>query len=102
MPSSKTDTALRFPESDDQQRRLRNVTQDRKAASKMQAEASSAQRKAEDKTTWGPEHLLGINMNDGGNPEPNPVTYADGGKAKKEKKGDEDADLYGAMTEDFD
>jgi hypothetical protein len=103
MPSSKTDTALRFPENDDQTRRLRNVTQDRKAASRMQNESSTSGQKAEDKATWGPEQLLGINMDKGGNPEPDPASRADGSKATRSKKEEaEEPDIYGAMTEDFD
>lgn len=103
MPSSKTDTALRFPENDDQTRRLRNVTQDRKAVSRMQNESSTSDRKAENKATWGPEQLLGINMNEGGNPEPDPASRADGSKATRSKKEEaEEPDIYGAMTEDFD
>lgn len=103
MPSTKTDTAIRFPENDDQTRRLRNVTQDRKAVSRMQNQSSTSGRKAEDKATWGPEQLLGTNMNEGGNPEPDPASRADGSKATRSKKEEEEeSDIYGAMTEDFD
>lgn len=99
MPSSKTDTALRFPESDDQKRRLRNVTQDQKAVSRMQAEASTGKQKAQDTTTWSPGQLLSTHMDAAGNPVPDPKSYGDGSKAKtkKDTRG-EDADLYEAMT----
>lgn len=103
MPSSKTDTALRFPESEDQQRRIRNVTQDRKAVSRMQAEASSGQNKAKESTTWSTEQLLGSHMNEAGQPVPDPATVGDGAKAKKRKDSiDPEADVYDAMTAEFD
>lgn len=102
MPSSKTDTALRYPEDDDQRRRLRNVTQDRKAVDRMQTEAGSGQRKAEDKTSWAPEQMLGFPVDQSGNPEPDPATYADGNKAKGAAKAEEDVDLYAAMNDNFD
>ncbi|CAL5870803.1 uncharacterized protein PFLUO_LOCUS5043 [Penicillium psychrofluorescens] len=102
MPSSKTDTALRFPEADDQKRRLRNVTQDQKSAARSQAQAQSGQQKAENSTTWGPEQLLSTHMSSTGSPVPDPVTFGDGAKAKKKKATDDDADLYEAMTAEFD
>ncbi|KAJ5101898.1 hypothetical protein NUU61_004120 [Penicillium alfredii] len=101
MPSSKTDTAVRYPESDDQKRRLRNVTQDQKAVSQMQAEAGSGKQKADNSTSWAPGQLLGTHMDDAGNPVPDPASFGDGAKAKKNKE-DQDADLYEAMTADFD
>lgn len=101
MPGSKTDTAIRFPESETQKRRLRNVTQDRKAVARMQDEAASAHRKAEDKTTWSPQDLLGTNIDESGNPAPNPASYADGNRAKQSKRVQE-SDMYGAMNENFD
>lgn len=104
MPSSKTDTAYRLPKKEDQQRRLRNVTQDRKAAARAEAEATSAKKKAEDSTTWSPEQLLGSQLDSDGSPVPNPVTTSDGAKERKKKKGStsEESDLYDAMHEEFD
>lgn len=103
MPSSKTDTSMRFPESADQQRRIRNVTQDRKAAARSQIQASSGKNKSKESTTWSPNQLLGSHMNAAGQPEPNPATVGDGAKAKKAKQGgDENADVFEAMTADLD
>lgn len=103
MPSSKTDTAIRMPQDEEQKRRLRNVTQDRRAIAKMQNEASSGQQKAEESTTWSTDQLLGSQMDSAGQPVPNPVSTGDGAKEKKKKGsiGDE-ADLYEAMHADFD
>lgn len=100
MPASKTDTALRYPEGDDQSRRLRNVTQDQKATARMQQEAGSAQKRTEDLQNWGTEELLDINMNESGNPNPDPAVSSTETKMKKGSQGD--VDLYAAMTEDFD
>lgn len=100
MPSSKTDTAVRYPEDADQRRRLRNVTQDRKAVDRMQAEARSGQRKTEDLTNWGTEQLLDINMGDQGNLNPDLRVSSNGVKDRKAKPSD--IDMHGAMNEDFD
>lgn len=103
MPSSKTDTSLRFPQSDDQKRHLRNVTQDRKAVARMQEEASSGKQKAENSTSWSPNQLLGLHMDAAGQPVPDPASFSDGAKAKKKKESvDENADVYEAMTAEFD
>ncbi|KAJ5152238.1 hypothetical protein N7492_010533 [Penicillium capsulatum] len=103
MPSSKTDTAVRFPESADQQRRIRNVTQDQKAISRSRDEASSGKEKAKESTTWSPNQLLGSHMDAAGQPVPDPATTGDGAKVKKAKGGsDDDADVFEAMTADFD
>lgn len=104
MPSSKTDTAIRLPQNEDQQRHLRNVTQDRRAVAKMQEEASSGQRKAEESTTWSVDQLLGFSIDSAGQPVPNPASTGDGAKEKKQKKGSfgDEADMYEAMHADFD
>ncbi|KAJ5832521.1 hypothetical protein N7474_000832 [Penicillium riverlandense] len=102
MPSSKTDTSLRFPEADEQKRRLRNVTQDQKSAARSQAQTQTGQQKSESSTTWGPEQLLSTHMNSSGDPVPDPVSFGNGSKAKKNKVTDEDADLFEAMTAEFD
>jgi hypothetical protein len=102
MPSSKTDTSLRFPEADEQKRRLRNVTQDKKWNARSQAQTQTGQQKAENSTTWGPEQLLSTHMDSSGNPVPDPVSFGNGSKAKKNKEMDDDADLYEAMTAEFD
>lgn len=107
MPTSKTDTAMRFPASDDQQRRTW-ATQDKKAAAKAQSELSSGKNKSQESTTWSPEQLLASHMDDSGNPVPDPITFGDGAKAKQKKKMGsmtDEADLFEAMnaeTADFD
>lgn len=106
MPSSKTDTAMRYPASDNQQRRAW-TTQDKKASAKAQSELSSGKNKAEDSSTWSPEQLLASHMDASGNPEADPATFGDGAKAKMNKRGSmtDEADLFEAMnaeTADFD
>lgn len=94
---------MRFPEATDQQRRIRNVTQDRKAAARSQIQAGSSKEKSTESTTWSPNQLLGSTMNSAGQPEPNPATVGDGAKAKKAKgASNQDADVFEAMTADFD
>lgn len=101
MPSSKTDTSIRLPQREDQQRHLRNVTQDRRWAAKMQNQASSGKQKADESTTWSADQLLGSQIDSAGQPVPNPVSTGDGAKEKK-KKGSmgEEADMYEAMSTD--
>lgn len=98
MPTSKTDTAMRFPGRDDQQRRMW-TTQDKKAAAKAQNELSSGQNKSQESTTWTADQMLGSHMNAAGNPEPDPASFGDGAKAKKQQKGlGDEPDLYEAMN----
>ncbi|KAJ5690091.1 hypothetical protein N7462_004483 [Penicillium macrosclerotiorum] len=104
MPSSKTDTAMRFPESVDQQTRLRNTTQDKKSASRAQAQASTGKKKAEESTTLSPNQLLAEHMNAAGDPVPDPVTYGGSARMKSDSLTDE-PDVFEAMnaeTADFD
>jgi hypothetical protein len=106
MPSSKTDTATRFPASEDQQRRTW-TTQDKKAAAKAQSELSSGKNKSQDSTTWSPEQMLASHMDEAGNLVPDPITFDDGAKAKHKKMGSmtDEADVFEAMnaeTADFD
>lgn len=103
MPSSKTDTAIRLPEKEDQTRRLRNVTQDRKAVARMQDEAASSKNKAQDATSWGTEQLLGSGIDAEANPVPDPVSFGDGRKARRNRERQrEEGDVVGAMRENFD
>jgi hypothetical protein len=99
MPSSKTDTAIRFPEAGNQKRRIRNTTQDRKAVDRMKTEASSGKNRAEDAQAWPVEQLLETSMDENGNPAPDPVAYHDGTRARQNKLPKEDEqDIYDAMT----
>lgn len=102
MPSSKTDTAIRFPEKADQTRRLRNVTQDRKAVSRMQDEANSSKNRVEDANSWGTEQLLGTGIDESANPVPDPVSFGNGRKARKNQQQKEEPDVYEAMNQQFD
>ena len=102
MPSSKTDTAIRFPENADQTRRLRSVTQDRKAVARMQDEAASGRNKAQQASSWGTEQMLGSQINQAGDPVPNPASFGDGRKARGKNKEGEEMDMVEAMDKDFD
>lgn len=103
MPSSKTETAVHLPKNADQTRRLRNVTQDRKAAERMQDEENSSKNKVEESTSWSTEELLGAGIDDAGNPVPDPATVGHARKAKidQEQRRD-DKDVYQAMREEYD
>ena len=101
MPSSKTDTAIRFPESSDQKRRLRNVTQDRHAVDRMKREGSSAQNKAEDATSRGTQQTMAMTMDNEGNPEPHPTTYSGSKSRKKGDQKNQGMDMFGAVNDDF-
>lgn len=99
MPSSKTDTAIRFPEAEHQKRHIRNTTQDRKAVDRMKAEASSGKNRSSDAQAWPVEQLLETSMDENGNPVPDPVTYRDGTRARKNKMPKEnEQDMYDAMA----
>lgn len=87
MPSSKTDTAIRFPENADQTRRLRNVTQDRKAVAHMQDEAASGKNKSQQATNWGTEQLLGSRIDEAGSPVPDPVSFGGWSEGEGEEGG---------------
>lgn len=82
-PTSKT--TARFPQS-----------QDPKSA-RSQAEAS---RKSQE-SSWSPNQLLSTHMDVAGHPVPD-AEVADTSKGKKSKDFDDDADVFEAMTADFD
>ncbi|KAJ5122153.1 hypothetical protein N7448_003285 [Penicillium atrosanguineum] len=83
-PTSKADTS-RFPQS-----------QDPKSA-RAQAQQTSSQKSEED--SWSPNQTLSTHMDATGHPVPDPVTDT---KSKKSKEFDDDADVFEAMTADFD
>lgn len=99
MPGSKTDTAVRYPENDDQSRRLRNVTQDRKAVDRMKEEAASSQSKTEGLTDWGTEQLLDINMREDGHLDPDLSVISTG--AKERKANPRNIDMQSALNDNF-
>lgn len=99
MPASKTDTSMRFPEKDDQTRRLRNqTTQDRKAVGRMQDQAASGASKAAGEN-WTPVEQLETSVDQYGNPVPDP-SYTDYRKMKDHKPGPDEADDFIAATAD--
>ncbi|KAL1994954.1 hypothetical protein VTN49DRAFT_1141 [Thermomyces lanuginosus] len=104
MAGSKTDTAIRYPEAEDQKRRLRHVTQDRKWEARMRDQANSAANKKTEATTWGPEDYLRMDMDESGNPLPDPSAYADGNKARRysQLSGIDEQDLWSAANDQFD
>lgn len=103
MPSSKTDTSIRYPQAEDQHRHLRNVTQDQKWESRMQDQARSGTSKAESSTTWSADQMLGSEIDSSGQPVPNPANFSDGAKEKKQRGSmGEEPDLYEAANADFD
>ncbi|KUL82655.1 hypothetical protein ZTR_09103 [Talaromyces verruculosus] len=101
MPSSKTDTAIRYPERADQQRRIRGVTQDRKWEARMRERAVTNPEMASNATAWGPETQLELHMDQGGNPRPDPSQFSDGNKASRQglvSKG-QDHDMVSAAND---
>lgn len=101
MPSSKTETAVHLPQSTDQTRRLHNITQDRKAAERMQDEEKSGKNKAKDSRSWSTEELLGAGIDDSGNPVPDPVTVGHARKTMLNQEQGGDRDVYQAMREEY-
>ncbi|EAW13158.1 uncharacterized protein ACLA_016040 [Aspergillus clavatus NRRL 1] len=101
MPASKTDTSMRFPEKDDQTRRLRNqTTQDRKAVGRMQDEAASRANKSRVQgEDWTPVEQFETSMDRDGNPVPD-HSYTDYRKMKDHRPGNDEADDYVAATAD--
>ncbi|KAF7718486.1 Uncharacterized protein PECH_003710 [Penicillium ucsense] len=101
MPSSKTDTAMRFPASEHQQRRMW-TTQDKKAAARAHSELGNSMEQSKKSTTWSPEQMLEAHMNAAGNPEPDPATFGDGAKARAMGKSGhvDEADMFEAMNAD--
>lgn len=102
MPSSKTETAVHLPQNADQTRRLRNVTQDRKAAERMQDKANSGKSKVEDSRSWSTEELLGAGIDDAANPVPDPATVGHARKATMNQNQRGERDVYQAMREEYD
>ncbi|PYH31963.1 uncharacterized protein BO87DRAFT_417768 [Aspergillus neoniger CBS 115656] len=71
MPHTKTDTAFRYPQNEDQSRRLRNTTQDQRAAQRQQysSESATAASLAADPTSnWGPEEFFETTVDEYGQP----------------------------------
>lgn len=99
MPGSKTETAIRFPEAQDQKRRIRNTTQDRKWAQRMQERAKRSPERATTATAWPVEQLLETTMDNDGNPVPDPVQFSDGVKARRTGVQKDEQDMVEAMND---
>ncbi|GCB25679.1 hypothetical protein AAWM_08564 [Aspergillus awamori] len=68
MPHTKTDTAFRYPQNDEQSRRLRNTTQNQRAAERQQfsSQSATAASLATDPTSsWGPEEYFETTVDEG-------------------------------------
>ncbi|KAL2222190.1 hypothetical protein M432DRAFT_636833 [Thermoascus aurantiacus ATCC 26904] len=99
MPASKTETSIRLPEAQDQKRRIRNTTQDRKWASRMQEKAKRSPERAANATAWPVEQLLETTMDDAGNPVPDPVSFSDGQRARRRGIQRDEQDMVEAMND---
>jgi hypothetical protein len=101
MAGSKTETAIRYPEAADQKRRIRNTTQDRKWAARMQERAQTAPERSSNATSWPVEQLLETTMDEAGNPVPDPAQFTDGTTARKVNVPEPDPgqDMVAAMNE---
>jgi hypothetical protein len=99
MPSSKTDTAIRYPEEQDQHRRIRGVTQDRKWEARMREQAVSNPQFSNNAATWGPETLLDLKTDQSGNPQPDPAQHRDGNAAVKRGLASGDQDMVAAVNQ---
>lgn len=79
MPSSKTDTSIRFPESEDQHRRIRGVTQDRKWEARMR-DAAGRNLGQPSHEESGPESNLELHMDESGEPQSEPWKFSNGNR----------------------
>lgn len=99
MPSTKTDTAIRYPEEEHQHRRIRGVTQDRKWEARMRDQAVTNPQFSSNATAWGPESLLNLKTDESGNPQPDPAQYRDGNAARKQGLMSDDQDMVSAVNQ---
>lgn len=83
MPTSKN-----FPQS-----------QDPKSTRSQGSQTQDSSQKSQE-SSWSPNQLLATHMDAAGHPVPDPVVDTD--KGKKSKDFDDDADVFDAMTADFD
>lgn len=103
MPGSKTDTAIRYPKSDGQTRRIHDTTQDQNRAAHIQEQrdCKTASERASKETARPPEHLLKTHMDQEGNPVPDPVQVSDGTKARKMGAQRDEQDMVEAANNSF-
>ncbi|KAL4889520.1 hypothetical protein BDV59DRAFT_205190 [Aspergillus ambiguus] len=104
MPGSKTETSIRFPENQDQTRRVRDTTQDQRAAEKQHAitQSDTARSQAADPiANWDPEEVFETTVNERGEPVPDPYAFVDGRKMTRGTGGQDDGDMFEAANEDF-
>ncbi|KAN0084923.1 hypothetical protein V8E54_001390 [Elaphomyces granulatus] len=103
MAGSKTDTAIRYPKSDGQTRRIHDTTQDQNRAAHMQEQrdCKTVWERASKETARPPEQLLKTNMDQEGNPVPDPVQFSDGAKARKMGAQGDEQDMVEAANNSF-
>ncbi|KAJ5218708.1 uncharacterized protein N7498_000807 [Penicillium cinerascens] len=74
-------------------------SQDPKSTRSQGSQTQDASQKSQE-SSWSPNQLLATHMDAAGHPVPDPVI--DSGKGKQSKEFDDDADVFDAMTADFD
>ncbi|PWY76090.1 hypothetical protein BO94DRAFT_208616 [Aspergillus sclerotioniger CBS 115572] len=105
MPHTKTETGIRYPQDEEQRRRLRNTTQDQRASQRFQDASQSAGERAQaaDPTSnWGPEEMFETTVDQYGNPVTDQWSFTDGAKMKKGVSGQDEADAFEAANNSFD
>ncbi|CAK38137.1 uncharacterized protein An03g01640 [Aspergillus niger] len=94
MPHTKTDTAFRYPQNDEQSRRLRNTTQNQRAADRQQfssQSATAASLAADPTSSWGPEEYFETTVDE-----------YDGARMNRGVSGQDEADAFEAANDKFD
>ncbi|PYH49901.1 uncharacterized protein BP01DRAFT_352440 [Aspergillus saccharolyticus JOP 1030-1] len=105
MPSSKTDTGIRLPRNDDQTQRLRDTTQDKRLASRLQdaSDSGSAESRAADPTSnWTPEEMFESTVDQYSDPVPDRYAFTDGARMERGAFGNDEADAFVAANANFD
>ncbi|GKZ58833.1 hypothetical protein AnigIFM49718_004671 [Aspergillus niger] len=105
MPHTKTDTAFRYPQNDEQSRRLRNTTQNQRAAERQQfsSQSATAASLATDPTSsWGPEEYFETTVDEYGNPVTDQWSFTDGARMNRGVSGQGEADAFEAANDKFD
>ncbi|RAL03275.1 uncharacterized protein BO80DRAFT_16323 [Aspergillus ibericus CBS 121593] len=105
MPHTKTDIGIRYPQDEEQSRRLRNTTQDQRTSQRLQDASHSAgvRSQAADLTSnWGPEEWFETTVDENGNPVADQWSFTDGARMKKGVSGQNEADAFEAANNTFD
>ncbi|GKZ36553.1 hypothetical protein AbraIFM66950_007706 [Aspergillus brasiliensis] len=104
MPHTKTDTSFRYPQDEDQRRRLRNTTQDQRTAQRQQfsSQSATAAYQAADLTSnWAPEEFFETTVDEYGNPVTDEWSFTDGAKMSRGVSGQDEADAFEAANDRF-